>query len=614
MPILLHSQNIKKVLIIGIDGCRPDALQAAYTPNIDSLIANGIFSPDAQNDDITISGPGWSAILCGVWSDKHLVTDNSFNVDNYENYPSIFKHLKDTQSTFHTVSICHWSPINEYIVQEQADFKLNVSSDLEVANQASSYLNVNDPDLVFLHFDEADVAGHSYGFAPNIPEYINTIESIDVHIGTVIETIEQRPNYSNEDWLVLVTTDHGGIGTNHGGNSPEEKNVFVIASGKNITPKVVLKDSTVIINEIENCLGDSIELKFDGADDFVQVLPNMIYDFGENQDFTIECRIRSTQGGDVAIVGNKDWGSGYYKGFVFSFSLSNGDKWKVNIGDDDNRADIDTGGEITDNEWHTLSVAFDRDGFMKMYEDGLLVDSTDISFIEDINTNEGLFFGADINGNYDYTGSIAEVRIWNSLINEQVIEEWYCSPLENTHPDYNDLIGYWKLNDGIGINEVVDHSTYGNNGAINGTEWISTSDSIVLYNYDLTPRLIDIVPTALTHFCIPIEEDWDLDGTSLIPDCTTTNVEGFNKTSKEEILIYPNPSTGKVNIDLKNVNFTQQGHLSIFDISGKKIYEHATSSQNLLIDVSNFQKGIYILKLFRENKEILSKKLIISSN
>ena len=69
LPLAAFSQNAKKVLIIGVDGCRPDAMEVAATPNIDNLISNGLFRPDALNDDITYSGPGWSSILCGVWSD-----------------------------------------------------------------------------------------------------------------------------------------------------------------------------------------------------------------------------------------------------------------------------------------------------------------------------------------------------------------------------------------------------------------------------------------------------------------------------------------------------------------------------------------------------------------
>ena len=107
-PLLLLSQTpTSHVLIIGIDGVRSDALTAANTPNLDALISAGVYSPDALNDDITISGPGWSDILCGVRSDKHLVVDNSFSGSNYDDYPSLFQRIEDTYSTVNTVSICH---------------------------------------------------------------------------------------------------------------------------------------------------------------------------------------------------------------------------------------------------------------------------------------------------------------------------------------------------------------------------------------------------------------------------------------------------------------------------------------------------------------------------
>ena len=162
----------------------------ANTPTIDNLISNGVFSPDALNDDITISGPGWSAILCGVWSNKHLSVDNSFVGTDYINYPPLFKRIEDFDSDLNTVSICHWDPINDYIVQNHADFKLNVSSDLEVSNEAINYLSSNDPDIMFLHFDDVDHAGHSYGFSPNVNQYIIAIEEVDAFITPIIQSIQ----------------------------------------------------------------------------------------------------------------------------------------------------------------------------------------------------------------------------------------------------------------------------------------------------------------------------------------------------------------------------------------------------------------------------------------
>ena len=249
LPLGLSSQNLKKVLVIGIDGCRSDVLEGINTPNIDNLISNGIFSPDALNDDITVSGPGWSAILCGVWSEKHGVENNNFNGSNYENYPPFFKYINDFNPDLNTISICNWSPINDFIVEDHADEIINVGSDLEVATEAKNYLTDENPDVLFLHFDEVDHAGHAYGFSMDSPEYVASIEGVDTYVGSVMQAIEERPSYSTEDWLIIVTTDHGGIGFSHGGNTIEEKNVFMIASGKSVETNIILKDSSIVIDD-----------------------------------------------------------------------------------------------------------------------------------------------------------------------------------------------------------------------------------------------------------------------------------------------------------------------------------------------------------------------------
>lgn len=584
----MYGQIQKKVLIIGIDGCRSDALQIATTPNLDDLISNGIFSPDALNDDITISGPGWSANLCGVWSNKHLVTGNVFTLNNYANYPPVFKYINDFNANLHTVSICNWNPINDEIIQNHADFKLNVNSDVEVRDQAANYIALNDPDFIFLHFDDVDHAGHSYGFSPTVPEYISAIEEVDGYLYPIMQTILQRPNYSNEDWLILVTTDHGGLGFSHGGSSADEQNVFVIASGNSIPTQIIYKDSSIIVDSAFNCLGDSVRLDFDGNDDFVEVPSNSLFDFGTSQDFTIECRVRTTSTGDVAIVGNKDWLSGSNPGFVFSFKYPSGPEWKVNIGDGTNRADINTGGSIADDQWHTLSVSFDRDGYMKMYEDGILLDSADISNVGDITTGQGMFFGADINGAYDYLGSIAEVRVWNSVLDNASIQSWQCTSIDNTHPFYNNLLGYWQLNEDSGI--AANDSFGFNNGIINNATW-NFIDSIIIYDYSLTPRIVDVPVTAITHLCIPINSTWDLDGNSLLPDCNLSTIKEDNAT----IILYPNPTNNLINIDIQGYG----GPISVkvYDFSGKLL----KISNERTISLKSYDKGIYVLKAIYGN-------------
>jgi len=233
-----HSQNLKKVLLIGIDGVRPDALQAARTPHLDQLIAQSAYSYCAQTDENTLSGPGWSNILTGVWSKKHGVVNNFFIGENYDQYPSLFTRLQQLRPELYTVSAVSWRPINNHIIPI-ADKKYTYydsEGDLKVMKDAVRVLSKENPDVMFIHFLDVDLAGHSYGFHPTVPQYLKEIEDVDRQIGSVLRALHGRKNYPHEDWLIICTTDHGGRIDGHGYNVPEDRTIFYIQHGKSIIP------------------------------------------------------------------------------------------------------------------------------------------------------------------------------------------------------------------------------------------------------------------------------------------------------------------------------------------------------------------------------------------
>jgi len=173
---------LKKVLLVGIDGCRPDALRTAETPHLDQFICEGAFADDTQilgdryTDNDTISGPGWSSILTGVWADKHGVNGNEFRNTNYE----------------------------------------------------------------------------------------------DQLVDKVLQALWARQTYGEEDWLILVGTDHGGQGTGHGDgqNVPEIRTGFLIASGPTAARGKIV-EPTFIVDIVATALvhlGVNIDLawKLDG--------------------------------------------------------------------------------------------------------------------------------------------------------------------------------------------------------------------------------------------------------------------------------------------------------------------------------------------------------------
>jgi hypothetical protein len=232
----------KKVLVIGIDGVRPDILAEVNTPNIDGLIADGTFVDDVESKAQTISGPGWSSMVIGAWPDKHLVTNNDFTGNNYAEYPDFLTRLELVTPEISTFAVLDWPPLGTSesggpLFSDTIDAKLNFNGEdggYEAADAASvaaavRYLSNQDPDAAFVYIGNPDVAAHDTGVSP---EYRRSIQVADALVGELLAAIRSRPTYDQEDWLILVSTDHGHKDEGgHGGDSPEEKTVFYLASG-----------------------------------------------------------------------------------------------------------------------------------------------------------------------------------------------------------------------------------------------------------------------------------------------------------------------------------------------------------------------------------------------
>jgi len=231
----LWASQPRKVLIIGIDGVRTDALQQANTPNLDALIASGFYTYESWHQGITVSGPSWSTIMTGVDFNKHGVTSNSYSGSNYNTYPYFTKRAKDCLPDLYQVQIVQWAPMSDNVYNDAWDQKIKVCDGCGANSVSAAQTQLQNPnlDVLFVYFDECDLTGHSTGFSPLNPAYINSIQTVDGHIGSVISALQSRPNYVAEDWIILITTDHGGIGTGHGGNTNTERKIWWIGSGNN---------------------------------------------------------------------------------------------------------------------------------------------------------------------------------------------------------------------------------------------------------------------------------------------------------------------------------------------------------------------------------------------
>jgi predicted AlkP superfamily pyrophosphatase or phosphodiesterase len=241
----------KRVLLIGIDGVRSDALKIADVPQLAALIKGGAFADDTQilgqrfRGNETVSGPGWASILTGVWADKHGVHDNDFEGNNFERYPDFLRRLKQvrpaaTTAAFTSYKLAHSIVTSADVLGMFPMFPPRrravvgyLNADRQMAEAAGRHLTEANPVAVFVSFMLPDAVGHRSGFHPNVREYRHAIETIDGLIGSVLRALRNRKTFARENWLVLVTSDHGGQGLHHRGGheDPEVLTVFLIVNG-----------------------------------------------------------------------------------------------------------------------------------------------------------------------------------------------------------------------------------------------------------------------------------------------------------------------------------------------------------------------------------------------
>lgn len=236
----------KKVLLIGVDGVRPDILAEVETPNIDALIAHGAYTPTALTGYPSVSGPGWSSMLIGVWPEKHGVTDNDFEGKRYDRYPDFLTRIESVRPELNTFAVADWLPLvtddhNGPVIGDAPDVKHVLDgyelgwaeADERSVELATEHLRTGDPDAMFVYLGNPDETSHQHESVG--PEYRAAIRQADELIGRLIEAVSSRATYHEEDWLILVSTDHGRRADGgHGGDTPAERTIFYLASGPSV--------------------------------------------------------------------------------------------------------------------------------------------------------------------------------------------------------------------------------------------------------------------------------------------------------------------------------------------------------------------------------------------
>lgn len=243
----------KKVLVIGYDGCRADTLRLMESAETSAILdlddnggetiltyAGGVNYP-FLNTQATSTAPGWCSMLTGEWANVHGIRSNGQRKSN-DHLTLLTTLVQDgivDSSAFYISWPGHFGsyfttyyPEKQYVEKNgiNAHF-VQAEDDAGTVNNILTDLRQKDcTDFIFSTLEHTDHVGHSSGFGAWNPKYAQAFADAERDGLEILRTLRARETYEQEDWLVLITTDHGGYNLNHGRCTIQERYTFLTSN------------------------------------------------------------------------------------------------------------------------------------------------------------------------------------------------------------------------------------------------------------------------------------------------------------------------------------------------------------------------------------------------
>lgn len=224
------------MVVISIDGLRPDALDLTDTPTLDKLRAKGAYCPSAQTVRISFTLPSHASMLSGMPPEKHgILWGLPYIGWSGMNGPTLFNVAHDAGLS--TAFVSGKEKLNYLALPNSVDKLFTADAhDNEVKNQAVEIIQAGLPSVLFIHFPDTDRVGHAFGWMS--ANQLQSITFADGLIGEIVAALESGGYLSST--LLIITSDHGGHDLGHGDDSPIDRTIPWLAVGPGIPSGVTL--------------------------------------------------------------------------------------------------------------------------------------------------------------------------------------------------------------------------------------------------------------------------------------------------------------------------------------------------------------------------------------
>ena len=213
----------RQVLIVSVDGLRPDALSKIDTGNIQALAARGAYTWEARTIMPSNTLPSHVSMLTGYPPEVHrILWDEYLPARGRLTVPTLFTAVR--AAGMRSAMIVGKNKFDYFKDSGVVDtYWVVAGGDDEVAARAAAETS-SGFNLVFVHFPDVDLAGHAKNWMSS--GYLERVARADQAVGRLLAAV---PWWTT----VILTADHGGgsRANNHGSAAACDMTIPWIVSG-----------------------------------------------------------------------------------------------------------------------------------------------------------------------------------------------------------------------------------------------------------------------------------------------------------------------------------------------------------------------------------------------
>lgn len=238
-----HTQRkAEHVFIVGLDGWGAYSMEKADMPHVKSLMESGSYTLKKRSVLPSSSAINWAAMFMGVGPELHGYTQwgsqtpelPSRVLNEHGIFPTIFSELRKAAPNAEIGVLYEWDGI-KHLVDTLALSHYAQAPDYEhhptaLCDMACEYIKEKKPVLSAICFDNPDHVGHADGH--DTQAYYDKLKELDGYVGRILDAIKEAGIYDRS--VIILTSDHGGIGKGHGGKTMSEMETPFIIAGKGI--------------------------------------------------------------------------------------------------------------------------------------------------------------------------------------------------------------------------------------------------------------------------------------------------------------------------------------------------------------------------------------------